>query len=247
MLTEALKYAARGWAIFPVEHRGKRPLTKHGVKDATTDPEIIRSWWHDYEQSNIGLATGASGLVVIDIDDIAAAQRLPSIPLTLTARTGSGGFHLFYAAPDWPLGPTVGKLPGVGDTPGIDLRAGDSYVILPPSIHPSGNEYVWADKYPIAPCPRWLRPAPPKPRVQREIKNGTTYAKAALRLVVEQVRTAPEGQRNHTLNAAVFPLKRFIEAGELDLDEVTEAVSSAASEAGLEPREIQLTLRSALH
>lgn len=248
MLNEALEYAARGWAIFPLEHRGKHPLTRHGVKDATSDPEQVRKWWQpaiQREEPNIGLATGASGLVVIDIDDVAAAKQLPSIPLTLTASTGKG-YHLYYLAPSWPLGPTVGALPGVGKTPGIDLRAGDSYVILPPSVHPNGNRYTWADKYPIAPCPRWLKPEPPKERTAKPVINGTKYAKAALEDVCKTVANAPEGQRNHTLNQAAFPLRRFIEKDELDRDEVWEAVSIAASKAGLSPREIQTTLRSAL-
>lgn len=250
MLNEALEYAARGWAIFPLEHRGKQPLTRHGVKDATTNRDEISTWWDlprlsPSKPPNIGLATGASGLVVIDIDDVAAAKQLPSIPLTLTASTGKG-YHLYYLAPSWPLGPTVGALPGIGKTPGIDLRAGDSYVILPPSVHPSGRVYTWADKYPIAPCPRWLKPEPPKERTAKPVVNGTKYAKAALEDVCKTVASAPEGQRNHTLNQAAFPLRRFIEAGELDRDEVWEAVSIAAEKAGLSPREIQTTLRSAL-
>ena len=245
MLNEAIDYVIRGWAIFPVEPRGKQPLTKHGVKDATTDSVQIGTWWGSWPEANIGLATGASGLIVVDIDDIKVAKLLPSIPLTLTASTGKG-FHLYYLAPSWPLGPTVGKLPGVGNTPGIDLRAGDSYVILPPSIHPNGNRYEWADKYPIAPCPRWLKPAPPKERTARPVVNGTKYAKAALEDVCKTVALAPEGQRNHTVNQAAFPLRRFIDKGELDYDEVWESVSVAAEKSGLSPREIATTLRSAL-
>jgi hypothetical protein len=66
-LTAALEYAKRGWAVFPCN--GKRPLTEHGCKDATTDPEAIRRLWQRLPACNIALATGnASSIWVLDID-----------------------------------------------------------------------------------------------------------------------------------------------------------------------------------
>lgn len=244
----ALEYAKRGWAVFPVEPRGKRPIVPTGVKSASTDLRLIEEWWDVYDDSNIGLATGASELVVIDIDDTDSIKLLPSIPPTLSSTTPSGGRHLFYAAPPWKLGPTVGKLPGVGDTPGIDLRAGESYVILPPSVGANGERYEWNNARPIAPCPTWLRvvdkPAPAISTVL--ITSENKYARGALRRVLDEIRSAPDGTRNDTLNRAVFPLRRFLDDGKLDADEVYDAVEAAALEIGLEPREIGLTLRSAL-
>ena len=43
MLSSALQYAELGYPVFPCVPSGKRPLTKHGFKDATTDPEQIRA------------------------------------------------------------------------------------------------------------------------------------------------------------------------------------------------------------
>lgn len=51
----ALAYARVGVAVFPVEPRGKRPLTVHGFQDATTSAERIRGWWKRWPQANIGL------------------------------------------------------------------------------------------------------------------------------------------------------------------------------------------------
>ena len=65
----ALKYAEKGWPIFPCG-ANKRPLTPHGFKDASTDAEQVAQWWTDYPDAMIGLPTGAlSGIVVLDIDD----------------------------------------------------------------------------------------------------------------------------------------------------------------------------------
>ncbi|HEX9016816.1 MAG TPA: bifunctional DNA primase/polymerase, partial [Chloroflexota bacterium] len=37
ILSAALDYAARGWPVLPLVPREKRPLTKRGLLDATTD------------------------------------------------------------------------------------------------------------------------------------------------------------------------------------------------------------------
>ena len=45
---------------------GKKPATKHGCKDASTDRDRINSWWA-FEEYNVAIATG-NGLVVLDVD-----------------------------------------------------------------------------------------------------------------------------------------------------------------------------------
>lgn len=52
MIAEALELAAVGWPIFPLAPRGKQPLghlVPHGLKDATTDPELITEFVNPFE------------------------------------------------------------------------------------------------------------------------------------------------------------------------------------------------------
>ncbi len=75
MLEHALVYVGRGWPVSPCRARAKTPATAHGVKDATTDPEIIRRWWTDMPTGNIGIACGGvSGLLALDIDPPAGSR-----------------------------------------------------------------------------------------------------------------------------------------------------------------------------
>lgn len=47
---------------------GKHPRCEHGFKDATTDRAQIQAWWQRWPNANIGIACGAAGWVVIDVD-----------------------------------------------------------------------------------------------------------------------------------------------------------------------------------
>jgi hypothetical protein len=72
------------------------------------------------------------------------------------------------------------------------------------------------------------------------------YALAALRGAVERVAGAAEGGRNARLNAETFGLARFIGAGALSPGELADAMAHAGIAAGLNRREVEATLASAL-
>lgn len=162
-LRAAIDYASAGWAVFPVAPRAKTPLTSNGFKAATTDAKIIRDWWAKTPEANIGLDCGKSGLVVIDLDrrgdkdgfaewaELVERQHLPA--KTYTSLTGGGGQHLLFKAPAGvEIKNSAGKL-----APGIDVRGAGGYIVLPPSIHPSGKPYQWADPFvEIEPLPEPL-------------------------------------------------------------------------------------------
>src|SRR5262249_15085341 len=142
----ALALAYKGLAVFPCRPRDKRPATASGLKDATLDLEVIRQWWRQEPQFNIGIATGAiSNIFVIDVDGPDAESELRKLeaehgelPPTVESITARGR-HLFFKWPDCIVRNSAGKLAG-----GIDVRGDGGYVLVPPSIHPSGRAYAWS-------------------------------------------------------------------------------------------------------
>lgn len=153
LLEAALQYAARGWKIFPLVPRTKRPAIRGWRQKATSDPDQIERWWGARPDYNVGLATGESCLVVLDPDGpegLAELHRLVGLhgrlPRTLASRT-PGGHHLLFRGS------------GVRSTARGDLhvRGEGGLVALPPSIHPSGVAYRWVDaSCPIADLPAWV-------------------------------------------------------------------------------------------
>ncbi|RLE37767.1 hypothetical protein DRJ17_05830 [Candidatus Woesearchaeota archaeon] len=183
LLQSALAYASFGWAVFPVHSirngrctcgrpactsPGKHPLTRHGFKDATTDPAVIAAWWKKYPWANIAIATGeiSGRLLVIDIDNkpengAVGEETWQEInqghPDTVEVITGGGGRHLYFTYPEEVELKSGTNVLG----PGVDIRADNGYVLAPPSLHLSGRRYEWeASSDPlegiaVAPAPPW--------------------------------------------------------------------------------------------
>ncbi len=150
----AMKYAALGFAVFPLKPHNKVPATSDGFKSATTAPQQINAWWDGNPLYNIGIATGAvsRGLLVLDLDEDDKnnkhgpeearkwlVQRKTDFPKTATVRTGRGGIHMFY----YGQGRNRSNL-----LPGVDVRGEGGYIVAPPSIHPNGNTYKWLCPFP---------------------------------------------------------------------------------------------------
>lgn len=140
LLEAALGYAAEGLRVFPAAPRGKKPLISGWPSAATTDPDLIRAWWAQWPDANIGVVTG-EGRYVLDVDDLASLAALEAeigqIPRDKVARTGGGGLHIWLAA-EGELRNSASKI-----GPGLDIRADGGFVVMPPSIHESGVQYEW--------------------------------------------------------------------------------------------------------
>ena len=159
-LNAALSYAAAGLAVFPLRPSDKRPATRNGCKNASTDAAQIREWWTRQPDANVGIATGekSGGLFVLDfdVDESKGENGLDTLhdwesehgelPETVSSETGRGGMHLLYRAE------RVVKN-SANPAAGVDVRGKGGYIVAPPSVHPSGAVYAWIndpDEMPIA-------------------------------------------------------------------------------------------------
>lgn len=164
LIDSALSYAQQGKAVLPINwidngrcscgtsscsRPGKHPITRHGVKDATTNKKLIKKWWTDYPKANIGIATGKiSGIIVLDIDPRNGGtesikdliSKYGKLPKTVKAETGGGGVHYYFKYPKVGLKTSMGRS---GDWAGIDIMSDGGYVVAPPSSHASGGKYNW--------------------------------------------------------------------------------------------------------
>ena len=138
---EALRYSQEsGWPVFPVEPRGKVPLIPGGFRSASTHPEQVCDWWDGFPLANIGFSPGAAGLIVLDIDGPlgeATARELGVFTTPTVEVVTSRGRHKYFRLP---IGVTLGNESPWTD---LDVRAHNGYVLLPPSVHPSGHVYSW--------------------------------------------------------------------------------------------------------
>src|SRR6185437_16494622 len=108
---QAHGYADVGWAVVPLVPGEKVPVTANGVHDATTDHSQIESWWGRSPDRNVGIATGAPGPDVLDIDNhgergngYAALNDLKREGLVsgyqAVVSTPSRGLHLYFTGTD---------------------------------------------------------------------------------------------------------------------------------------------------
>jgi putative DNA primase/helicase len=231
----ALNYAAAGMAIFLVGPN-KAPLTRHGHKDATTDPELIAAWSWKWPGAQPAWAV-ANDTVVTDIDckrgrNVRDFERLAGLPVddiaTPQATTPSGGRHLFFRTD----GQVYRNVVGLAGT-AIDVKTIGGYVVLPD--HHNGRRWVEGKPRELAPAPEWLeaalcgkangngaRPATRIASVSRvdaeaSIYSGpdSRYGAATLERICADIKAAPNGLQEKTFSAGAFKIGLLIGAREL--------------------------------
>jgi len=160
-------YASRGWRVLPIKPGEKRPPMGAWQKAATTDPDLIDTWWTQlYRDHGVGVATGSgSGIFVLDVDvaddkggdDTLAdlEDRYGALPNTPTVLTPSGGAHYYFALPESvEIRNDAGRRLGVG----LDIRGEGGQVVAPPTVR-GVDAYDWVpDTWQLEPAqaPRWL-------------------------------------------------------------------------------------------
>ncbi|MFT2018142.1 bifunctional DNA primase/polymerase [Streptomyces sp. 796.1] len=215
LLVAALDAAARGWPVFPLRPRDKRP-TGHAEprclrvgpcadghhtweQRATTDRSAICAAW-SLRPYNIGIATGPANLVVIDLDQpkLKGNADTPNGATNLLALCERAGqpvprtYRVRTASGGWHLYFTAPPGTRLNNTAGrlgplIDTRAWGGYVVAVGSTAPHGI-YELADSVPVAPLPDWLGQLlrPAPAQPARPLKLRVVNGSSAARAALER-------------------------------------------------------------
>jgi len=156
----AFDLAKNGFWVFPL-HLDGTPRTEKGFHDASDDPYYVQERFEKYgDKVKIGVATGKSGLVVLDLDYKEDAsgnvvvdgydsldKAWEEVPESF-AYTSSGGQgrHIWYAAPE---GKNLPRKIGYRKMAGVDRCSGDGYVVFAADTIPVKSE--------LAVAPAWLQ------------------------------------------------------------------------------------------
>lgn len=207
----AIALAGAGWRVFPVDAVYKRPRTKHGHLDATTDANQIFAWRYRFNSGGAIATPTGDGLLVVDIDPRNGGKVPTWAPATRTVRTRSGGLHLHYKI-DEDIKSRAGLF-----GPGVDAKCAGGYVILPPS-----PGYEWE--------------ALPRPRAALLKDVITSYFAPDARERTGTGRLSPENWRRGIIHDQVVAWAAYF-AGQLETDEeitrATWTIVERAREAGV--------------
>ena len=136
--SHALQLRAHGLAVLPAD--GKVPLIKNWNKwRHLPSPKTVSQLARQFPEANVAILPGPSGLFVADVDAADQAAEVEELlgrtPLHVLSDRGE---HLYYRHTD-----ACNNLPGNLAALGlkVDLKAGNSIVIAPPSLHQSGAVY----------------------------------------------------------------------------------------------------------
>jgi hypothetical protein len=276
ILSYALAYLQAGLTVLPIEPGSKKAAVKWQVlqKNKPTEKQVLE--WFSPEKYGLGLVCGraSAGLVVLDFDTAAEAsyhrwaklvpELTPFLPLV---RTGKG-LHVYARLPFEVRNVVLAQTPAGGVL--IETRGEGGYVLAPPTLHPNGSVYEWANGFAHVPlltarqgykllgaCVQLhsgresqLNCARGEPRPGLAEGRWRKYAEGALRVSGEELGRVMQGGRNKALNRAAFNLGRFVGAGLLSEPEVEAVLRLACVRNGLIAEDGELaferTLKSGL-
>jgi hypothetical protein len=216
------QYVQNNIPLIPVQHptdsdpqSGKAPVHGFSIHNPLTTISEVRKRWGHCPSWSVAIPTGSvSGLIVLDIDprhggeeSLAELQReCGPLPDTVECQTGGGGRHLYFQAPNRPVGCRINLKPG------LDLKGDGGYVVAPPSVHQSGDPYEWSParsiiEYELAPLPDCLFQAAelPEQTAGRSVASTSPTSAArdtlidAAKQYLANVDEPAEGERNQTI------------------------------------------------
>lgn len=172
----ALNYARRGWFVFPLRPRSKKPPKDFKWREKSSNSEQhIRAWAQGLPGCNFGLDCGKSGLAILDVDSgkhpeatdsLMALDMENGLPNTFRVATPSGGLHIYYQGS---IQNSVQKLGA-----GLDTRGEGGYVVIPGSVVREdgvNGHYEVVNPIPVAQAPEWLPRVVGAPKPKSEIEN----------------------------------------------------------------------------
>ena len=183
---------------------GKHPRLHKGVHEASNDPDVVRRWFTENPNSNIGVATGHIVCALdVDLDKGGDSSfkwmktKYGELPPTWTARTGGGGRHFYFKMPDEKLRNAV-KMWGRA---GMDFRGTNGYVVAPPSVSDKGG-YRWMNGR----APWQVKLAPVPGFILNELRQTVRVTAKPFRkskgdnnLFIESLAPIGDGSRNDEL------------------------------------------------
>jgi Bifunctional DNA primase/polymerase, N-terminal/CHC2 zinc finger len=185
-----------GISVVPCLYRTKIPhVAWRQYQNQLPTQAEISLWFRPGRPINVAVICGWQGLTVIDFDsqpqyasylDWALATSGPAVEVALeTYRVQTAkGVHLYIFADDKPRS---------GKFSGGDIKGDGGYVLIPPSVHPSGATYVSLnDGAPIVRVRKLAEVLPDPPRLVRTplLVSSTVFDYSTLypRTLVEQIK-----------------------------------------------------------
>ena len=137
----ALTWVSRGYSVIPIGYYSKKPMIKswQPYQDRLpSDQELLE--WFPSELRNIALITG-KGLCVIDFDVLDVFDYWNQLFRLKTYMVKTRrGMHVYL---------NTKQTAKNYHSPLLDIKAERGYVLIPPSIHPSGFQYTVYKNAPI--------------------------------------------------------------------------------------------------
>ena len=189
---EALKPLGPKRFIRVAKHDKKAVDTKWPDNPLTLDDPLLGEWLG--QGGNYGVVAG-QGLIIVDVDDPALADKLPE---TFTVQSGRGGLHLYYRSDitnNGELDDADGKNVG-------NIQVTRKYVVGAGSIHRNGNQYQVKNNHAI----EWIT----KAQLDEAFKGMVSWAGTEK----FEPQAAAEMQHLDTLNTDIIPTKDLKRRGD---------------------------------
>jgi hypothetical protein len=135
------------WSVVPQMAGAKCPPIKWGAyQQKRPRPRDLFGWYRHWPNAGIALVLGSvSNVAAVDCDnreaDDALTAHLGAVPRAPYSISGSGKphrYHLLFQCPDLPTNAKYCPW-----HPCLEFRGKGGIIVLPPSLHPSGNRYRW--------------------------------------------------------------------------------------------------------